>query len=147
MSPSPKSQVMFASAFSWISDFFVFLGFIFLSYGEFVELINMHAMKLRVQALRAALASGARGALPLVGWVSYNCWVSLRDRHATMQVMLGVSLQARWDATLVSLIQSHVSFSLMFQFQPLISLIQLFWNRNFPWCSDVFRSMWLEYSV
>ena len=33
-------------------------------------LINMHAMKLRVQALRAALASGARGALPLVGGAS-----------------------------------------------------------------------------
>ena len=29
MSPSPKSQVMFASAFSWIGDFFTFLGFIF----------------------------------------------------------------------------------------------------------------------
>ena len=30
MSPSPKSQVMFASAFSWIGDFFFeFLGFIF----------------------------------------------------------------------------------------------------------------------
>ena len=42
----------------------------FLSYGEFVELINMHAMKLRVQALRAALASGVRGALPLVGGAS-----------------------------------------------------------------------------
>ena len=28
MSPSPKSQVMFASAFSWIVDFFVFLAFI-----------------------------------------------------------------------------------------------------------------------
>ena len=40
---------------------------IFLTYGEFFELINMHAMKLRVQALRAALASGARRALPLVG--------------------------------------------------------------------------------
>ena len=29
MSPSPKSQVMFAPAFSWIGDFFEFLGFIF----------------------------------------------------------------------------------------------------------------------
>ena len=28
MSPSPKSQVMFASAFSWIGDFYVFLAFI-----------------------------------------------------------------------------------------------------------------------
>ena len=27
----------------------------------------MHEMKLRVQALRPAIASGARGALPLVG--------------------------------------------------------------------------------
>ena len=29
MLPSPKSQVMFASALSWIGDFFEFLGFIF----------------------------------------------------------------------------------------------------------------------
>ena len=34
----------------------------------------MHAMKLRVQAMRPALASGARGALPLVGGASYLCW-------------------------------------------------------------------------
>ena len=32
---SPKSQVMFASAFSWIGDFFEFLGFIFFKFGEF----------------------------------------------------------------------------------------------------------------
>ena len=38
----------------------------FLSYGEF----KMHAMKLRVQALQAAIASGALGALPLVGGAS-----------------------------------------------------------------------------
>ena len=43
MSPSPKLQVMFASA--RIGDFW---DSYFLSYGEFVELINMHAMKLRV---------------------------------------------------------------------------------------------------
>ena len=42
----------------------------FLSYGEFIELINMHAMKLRVQTLRTALASRERGALPLVGGAS-----------------------------------------------------------------------------
>ena len=50
--------------------FFVFLGFIFLCYGEFVDNIKM---KLRVQAIRAALASGARGALPLVGGASFQC--------------------------------------------------------------------------
>ena len=73
----------------------------FLSYSKFVELINMHAMKLRVQAPRAAHASGARGALPLVGGRHNNVGVSLWERQATTQVMLGVSLRARWDATLV----------------------------------------------
>ena len=53
----------------------------------------MHERKLRVQALRPALASGARGALPLV-----------RGASITMQVMLEVSLRARWDATLVVII-------------------------------------------
>ena len=38
MSPSPKSQVMFASAFSWIDDFFSnFWDSYFSSYGEFGE--------------------------------------------------------------------------------------------------------------
>ena len=73
MSPSQKSQGMFASA--WVCShlhshesviFSYFWDSYFLSYGEFVEFI----MKLRVQALLAALASGARGALPLVGGVS-----------------------------------------------------------------------------
>ena len=32
-----------------------------------------------------------------------NVGVSLRERRATMQVMLGVSLRVRWDATLVRL--------------------------------------------
>ena len=35
MSPSPKSQVMFASAFSWICDFFVFLAFIVVTLRPF----------------------------------------------------------------------------------------------------------------
>ena len=56
----------------------------------FVELINMHAMTLRVH-----------GVLPLVGGHHNNVGVSLRERRATTQVMLGVSLRARWDATLV----------------------------------------------
>ena len=37
MSPSTKSQVMFASAFSWIGDFSNFWDSYFSSYGEFVE--------------------------------------------------------------------------------------------------------------
>ena len=81
-------------------------------------------MKLSRAALRPLLAAHERGALPLIGtaWgvtarkVSHRCspltraepchWserrgVSLRERRATMHVMPGVSLRARWDATLV----------------------------------------------
>ena len=45
MSPSPKSQVNFASAFSWIGDFFFsdFCHSYFLIYAQFVEYVNMHA--------------------------------------------------------------------------------------------------------
>ncbi len=38
MSPSPKSQVMFAPAFSWIGDFFSNFGINIFSYGEFGEI-------------------------------------------------------------------------------------------------------------
>ena len=88
MSRSRKLQVMFAHAFYDSVIFFVFLGFIFFSYGEFGELI----MKLSHAALRPLLAAHARGALPLVRARG----VSLRESRATMQVMPGVSLQARW---------------------------------------------------
>ena len=63
----------------------------------------MREIKLRVQVLRP-LASVARGALPLVGGY---VGVSLQERRATMQVMLGVSLRARWDATLVITLSLH----------------------------------------
>ena len=51
-----------------------------------------------------AHACGVRGALRLVGRRHNNVGVSLRERRDTAQVMLGVSLQARWHATLVMLI-------------------------------------------
>ena len=57
----------------------------------------MHAMKLRVPALRPARRS------PWVGRASNNVGVSLRERRSTMQVMLRVSLRARWDETLLYL--------------------------------------------
>ena len=105
MSPSPKSQVMFASAFSWSCDFVIeLLAFILivLRYGHFVEYnINMHAMN---------WCSGR--------WLWGRIWlcipgvttqvmlgVSLRARRDTTQVMLGVSLRARRDTTLVQLME------------------------------------------
>ena len=57
----------------------------------------MHEMKLRLQALQPAIARGTRGALPLVGGGHNNVGVSLRERRATMQVMLGV--HCRQDGT------------------------------------------------
>ena len=64
----------------------------------------MHEMKLRVQVLRPRSRAvrvepchWSEGRHNYVG-------VSLQERRATMQVMLGVSLQARWDATLVCII-------------------------------------------
>ena len=47
MSPSPKSQVMFASAFSWIGDFFSnFWDSYFSSYGEFDASLSLQAYSL-----------------------------------------------------------------------------------------------------
>ena len=46
MSPSPKSQVMFAVHSHESVIVFVFLSFILLRYGHFVEYMNMHAMNM-----------------------------------------------------------------------------------------------------
>ena len=113
---------MFACTRSHESVIFsYFLDSYFLRYGEFGELI----MELSRAALRPLLAAHERGALPLVeaAWGvtarkanhqhsplmraepchwSERRGVSLRERRATMQVMPGVSLRARWDATLVN---------------------------------------------
>ena len=69
----------------------------------------MHAMKLRVQALRVARWCSPAAHVEPCHWSEEhhnNVGVSLREMQATMQVMLGVSLQARWDATLVGLIMT-----------------------------------------
>ena len=72
----------------------------FLSYGEFVDI----KMKLRGQALQPALASGAHEPYHWSEGRHNNVGMYLRERLATTQVMLGVSLRARWDATLVVII-------------------------------------------
>ena len=61
----------------------------------------MHAMKLRVQALQPAMQAARVEPCHWSEGRRNNVGVSLRERRATMQVMLGVSLRARWDATLV----------------------------------------------
>ena len=109
--------------------FSYFLDSYFFSYGKFGELI----MKLSRAALRPLLAAHECGALPLVGaaWsvtarnashrrsplkraepchCSERRGVSLRERRATMQVMPGVSLRARWDATLVNSTRGQMRF-------------------------------------
>ena len=64
--------------------FLYFWDSYFLSYSEFVDI----KIKLRVQALRPALASGARGPCHWSEGRHNNVGVSLRERRATRQVML-----------------------------------------------------------
>ena len=64
-----------------------------MSYGEF----KMHEIKLRVQVLRPRWR--ALRVEPCHWSEGHHNYVGAR--RATMQVMLGVSLRARWDATLV----------------------------------------------
>ena len=78
MLPSPKLQVMFASAFSWIGDFFVFLPLIFFKITATFYAPGTYALnacgghKRRVRSL----AIGR--------WASQQCW------GVTTQVILGV---------------------------------------------------------
>ena len=75
MSPSTKSQVMFASAFSWISDFFHIFGIHSFDVSPTFYTPGAYALT-RSQAVR---------------------------RPQDVTTMLGVSLRARWDTTLVLL--------------------------------------------
>ena len=72
-----------------------------------------HALNACGRRSRAALASGVCGALRLVIGRHNNVGVSLRERRDTNKVMLGVSLWARWDATLDNL---SLSFMLSARF-------------------------------
>ena len=60
----------------------------------------------------ASPAGRCSQALPLVGGHHNNVGVSLWERRATTQVMLGVSLRVRWDATLVIIIRQKQMFQL-----------------------------------
>ena len=85
---SPKSQVMFASAFSWIGDFFLLLAFILFKFRPiFTRRVHMHLTP-------AALTSGAP-------------WCT----HAEpCDWSLGVSLRARYNTTLVIIIITIILF-------------------------------------
>ena len=64
----------------------------------------MREIKLRVKILRPANSrSPAARVEPCHLSEGYD-GVSLQEMRATMQVMLGMSLRARWDATLVFVI-------------------------------------------
>ena len=64
----------------------------------------MQEMKLRVQVIGPAGRRSRAARIETCQWSEgrHNyVVVSLQERRATMQVMLGVSLRARWDATIV----------------------------------------------
>ena len=62
-------------------------------------------MKLCVKVMRTASGRSRAARVDPRHW-SEGCWgVTAAKGRATMQVMLVVSLRARWDATLVAMIQ------------------------------------------
>ena len=67
----------------------------------------MHEMKLRVQVLRPRSRAVCVDPCHWSDGRHNYVAVSLQERRAAMQVMLGVSLQARWDATLVATIMGN----------------------------------------
>ena len=71
----------------------------------------MHAMKLCVHVMRAARRRSRATHAEHCHWSEgrHNNVGSLRESRATTQVMLGVSLRARWDATLVQPINATIS--------------------------------------
>ena len=64
----------------------------------------MHEIKLRLKILRPASGRSRAARVEPCHWSVGYVGVSLQERQATMQVMLWMSLWARWDATLVILI-------------------------------------------
>ena len=62
----------------------------------------MREIKLHVKILRSASGLERATRVEPCHWSEGYVGVSLQERRATMHVMLGMSLRARWDATLVS---------------------------------------------
>ena len=60
----------------------------------------MREINLCMQVLPAARRLSRAAHAELCHWSVIIMWGSLQERQATTQVMLGVSLRARWDATL-----------------------------------------------
>ena len=92
MSPSPKSQVMFASAFSWIGDFVRFLGI--RSFYATATLLNMSHDTFRNLARSIAPGSrpvarvhtGATGTLNPVSRDHLATWNERRDRSRSIAI-------------------------------------------------------------
>ena len=72
-----------------------------MSYGEF----KMREIKLSVKILRPAGGRSPAARVEPCHWSEGYVGVSLLERRDTMHVMLGMSLRARWDGTLVFLIE------------------------------------------
>ena len=110
MSPSPNSQVMFASALSWIGDFCIFGIHTFNTMATFLNIwicmlpavgcrrwqngVGQPMIQDRGRQVVHAMKDFAPLASPLLG-------VALRASRDTTQLLLGVSLRARSDTTLV----------------------------------------------
>ena len=66
-----------------------------------------------------------------IGWRGVIIiWGSLQERRATTQVMLGLSLRARWDATLVYIVIDTAYYTHLFDFIISILLMFSFFNST-----------------
>ena len=70
----------------------------------------MREIKLCVKIMRAASRRSPAARVEPCHWSEGYVGVSLQEMRATMQVMLGMSLQARWDATLVCIMEVTVFY-------------------------------------
>ena len=71
----------------------------------------MREIKFCIQVLQAARRlSRAAHAEPCHWSEGCQCEGSLQERQATTHVMLGLSLRARWDATLVDVMRKGILF-------------------------------------
>ena len=84
----------------------------------------MREIKLCVKILRPASGRSRAARVEPCHWSEGYVGVSLQESRATMQVMLGMSLRARWDTTLVINNKSiHMVKMLFFNLVYLITFI------------------------
>ena len=94
----------------------------------------MREIKLRVKILRPASGRSPAARVEPCHWWDGYVEVSLHERRATLQVMIGMSLRERWDSTLVNTIMRIEEHMLLIDAIVLQSLFSSLLPRIISWC-------------